>query len=133
MNCQNVLEILDLANSYNLSDLKEKILLFINNNQEEMVKSKRYREYLIQNFTLESIADTLKFCYQYSVEDVKTKALDFVQNNTEISENENFLKLFRSNPVIVQDLLLFFMKNWKKESTKKTNNSNRKKKRTAKK
>lgn len=103
------LDLYKLASFYDLWELEEKLMSFMHNHEEEMVKLHSYKEFICENFSLPTIIDILRLCYKYNnLDAVKTKAFDFIiKNNYVVAQNQQFLSLFDSNVEIIKDLYLY--------------------------
>ena len=99
LNFENAVEILDLASVYEFESLRNNVMKFISTYEEDMVKQKRYQDFLCRDFTVDRIVPILKLCVKYDLEDVKLKAFKFVQENKEtFGVDKAFLDLLKSNP-----------------------------------
>lgn len=107
LNYENVIDSLDLATIYDLGDLKTGAKAFIDNHEEEMCKEASFRQFLCRSLNVDTIAYTLKLCAKYKISRVKSFAFEFVRYHyKEVSDNEEYLDLFISHPILQREIYL---------------------------
>lgn len=108
LNCKNVINILDLANLYELQDLENTAMSFIKNHEEEMVKENRYQIFLCRNLKVDTIISTLKLSEKYDMDTLKLRSFEFVKKHSEeIVNTQEFFDLFSSNPMLMKAYLSY--------------------------
>lgn len=102
------------ASVYQLTDFEANLRKFISIPEEQMVKEKSYQQFLFRNLNIESVAYTLKMCDKYKqfLHGVELLTFQFVEKyNKDLLCNEEFLKLFESNPSLMKRLYVFIHQN----------------------
>lgn len=77
------------------------------NREEDMVNIKAFQKYLCRNLNIDTIVHTLNLSIRYDLEFVKLHALKYIKDNQkEVAECNQFLKLFESQPELMQEIFI---------------------------
>ena len=99
LNCENAVQILDLARVYELESLRNSVEAFVTKHEEDMVKEKSYQDFLCRDLTVDRIVSILTLCDKYNLDDIKIKAFKVVQENKEtFAVDQAFLDLLVAHP-----------------------------------
>ncbi|XP_058799372.1 kelch-like protein 24a [Phymastichus coffea] len=109
-NDQNVMEILEIANLYDLTALRTGIITFVEKGEKKLILDPDFQNFLCRSLKINNAVETLLLIHRYKeiLKDIEKETFKFIKEHDEqMMKRVEFIKLFESHPNLIKQIFIY--------------------------